>query len=193
MGICRHLAPVLSNILREGRMPPESLNYRFIPLPKPCPPGAEANYADPSKLYRFLAMSPLLTKVLGLVLDARMVHWATKYNHINASVQGASIPYLDTEHLPTHFMECTKTMWNKGASTASIFVDLVKAYDKVHPEIISTILKRLGIPPNLVALLYHWNTNRSAILHVNGIPSDPILTKAGVGQGDVLSCIIFCI
>ncbi|NBO39788.1 hypothetical protein EBU99_14580, partial [bacterium] len=106
---------------------------------------------------------------------------------------GASIPYLDTEHLPIHFMECIKTAWSRKLPIASVFVDFAKAYDKVHPEIISTILTRLGVPPKLVLLLHHWNTNRNVILRMNGTQSDPIHTKAGVGQGDVLSCILFCI
>lgn len=192
MSICDHLAPVLSNILREGRMPDGALNYRSIPLPKPSS-DMNANYADPSKLYRFLAMAPLLTKILGLALDARFIHWATKYNHIDTSFQGASMPYLDTEHLPLHFMECIKAMWEKKFSVASIFVDLRKAYDMVHPDLMSTILARLGVPPNLVKLLHHWNTSRIAILHVNGATSQPIPTKGGLGQGDVLSPILFCL
>jgi hypothetical protein len=134
MNICNHLAPVLSHILREGRMPDGTLDYRSIPLPKPST-DPNANYADPSKLYRFLAMAPLLTKVLGLALDARFIHWATKNDHIDVSFQGASMPYLDTEHLPLHFMECIKAMWDKKLSVASIFVDLKKAYDMVHPQL----------------------------------------------------------
>ena len=192
MNICKHLAPVLSHILREGHMPHGTLNYRSIPLPKPST-DPNANYADPSKLYRFLAMAPLLTKVLGLALDARFIHWATKYDHIDISFQGASMPYLDTEHLPLHFMECVKAMWAKKMSVASVFVDLKKAYDMVHPQLMSAILSRLGVPPNLVTLLYHWNTSRIATLHVNGVPSKPITSKGGLGQGDVLSPILFCI
>ena len=127
-------------------MPDGALNYRSIPLPKPSS-DMNANYADPSKLYRFLAMAPLLTKILGLALDARFIHWATKYNHIDTSFQGASMPYLDTEHLPLHFMECIKAMWEKKLSVASIFVDLRKAYDMVHPDLMSTISPAWESPP----------------------------------------------
>ena len=57
---------VLNKILQEEAMPPGTTNYRSIPLRKPPPKGTIPNWADPASLYRFLSMSPLLTKILCL-------------------------------------------------------------------------------------------------------------------------------
>ena len=58
---------------------------------------------------------------------------------------------------------------------------------------IASELTHLGFPPSIVSLLHHWATSRLTILHINGETTPPLPTEGGVGQGDVMSCILYII
>ena len=189
--ICMHIATVLNSALEEQKMPPGSTNYKSVPLRKRAPDNEPPpNWADPASSWRFITMSPLLTKILCLALDARLVHYLTKNKIIDLSSQGASTPYLPTEwHV--HALLETITLEQRHRDLYLLFIDWKKAYDNVHPEMLAAQLTRIGVPPSLVALMTHWAQTRTTTLHVNGEATAPIPTRAGVGQGDVFSCILY--
>ena len=191
--ICAHIAKVLNLILAEERMPPGTTNYKAIPLRKPAAPGAIPNWADPKDNYRFLNMSPMLTKILCLAIDARTIHMVVKNNLINLNVQGASIPFMGTEWHVFALLESIKAEWLQKRDVYTLFIDWKKAYDNVHPAVLSSQLQRMGFPSSLIRLLAHWNSTRTSTLYINGAASAPIPTQSGIGQGDVFSCILYVI
>jgi hypothetical protein len=191
--ICAHIARVLSLILAEERMPPGTTNYKAIPLRKPAAPGTFPNWADPKDSYRFLNMSPLLTKILCLAIDARTIHMVVKNNLINLNVQGASIPFMGTEWHVFALLESIKAEWQQNRDVYTLFIDWKKAYDNVHPDILASQLQRMGFPAPLIRLLAHWNSTRTSTLYINGVASAPIPTQSGIGQGDVFSCVLYVI
>ena len=193
MKISDGIATVLNKILEEEEMPAGTTNYRSIPLRKPPPKGSIPNWADPSSLYRFLSMSPLLTKILCLAIDARTIHFVTKDKLVNLSFQGASIPFMNTEWHAQALLETIKAEWAANREVYALFIDFKKAYDSVNGAVLTATLKRLGFPPKLLNLLAHWNSTRTSTLHVNGEASAPIPTQCGIGQGDVFSCILYTI
>ena len=199
MEVCGSIASVLNKILAEEAMPPGTTNYRSIPLRKPAPPSTTPwaptipNWADPKSLYRFLSMSPLLTKVLCLAIDARTLHMVIRHKLINMDFQGASVPFMSTEWHAHAFLEAVKAEWKANRDVYALFVDFKKAYDNVSGEVLCATLKRLGFPPPLINLLAHWNATRTTTVQVNGESSEPIPTQTGVGQGDVFSCILYII
>jgi hypothetical protein len=74
-----------------------------------------------------------------------------------------------------------------------LFVDLKKAYDAVHPSTLFAILRAMGLPPNLVNLLESRSNHRTTKVAVNGRSGDAIHMAEGVGQGDILSPILFAL
>jgi hypothetical protein len=193
MLVCGSIASVLNKILAEEAMPPGTTNYRSIPLRKHATPGTIPNWADPKSLYRFLSMSPLLTKVLCLAIDARTLHMVIRHKLINLDFQGASVPFMSTEWHAHAFLEAVKAEWKANRDVYALFVDFKKAYDNVSGEVLCATLKRMGFPPPLINLLAHWNATRTTTVQVNGESSAPIPTQTGVGQGDVFSCILYII
>ena len=193
MKISEGIAIVLNKILEEERMPPGTTNYRSIPLRKPPPKDSIPNWADPSSLYRFLSMSPLLTKILCLAIDARTLHLVIKEKLVNVAFQGASIPFMNTEWHAQALLETIKAEWAANREVYTLFIDFKKAYDNVNGAVLTATLKRLGFPPKLLNLLAHWNSTRTTPLHINGDSSAPLPTQCGIGQGDVFSCILYTI
>jgi hypothetical protein len=191
--ICGSIAAVLNKILAEGHMPEGTTAYKSVPLRKPPSAGSIPNYADPSSAYRFISMGPLVTKILCLAIDARTIHYVTARRLIDFSFQGASVPYMSTEWHTISLVEAVKAEWDNNHDLFLLFIDFKKAYDSVNGEVLTATLLRLGFPPNLVNLLAHWNLTRTTTLYVNGVASDPIPTSAGIGQGDVFSCVLYII
>lgn len=168
------------------------MNYKGIPLRKPVPPQESSpNWAAPETLYRFILMSPLLTKILCLCLDARLVHYFTKNQLVDLSTQGASVPHLSTEYHVHALLSTMVQAKHAGKALYLIFIDWKRAYDNVSSDVLTAILERLGVPEPITNLLHYWSTHRTTTLYVNGERSAPIPTAAGIGQGDVFSCILY--
>jgi hypothetical protein len=138
-------------------------------------------------------MSPLLTKILCLAIDARTLHLVIKEKLVDLSFQGASVPFMNTEWHAQALLETIKAEWAANREVYALFIDFKKAYDSVNGAVLTATLKRLGFPPKLINLLAHWNGTRTTTLHVNGEASAPIPTQCGIGQGDVFSCILYTI
>jgi hypothetical protein len=94
------------------------------------------------------------------------------------------------EHVFT-LTETIKHMWRHKEDAYVLFVDFKKAYDKVHPTALYSVLRHMGVPERLVTVLQHRTARRMTELTINGIPSGPIDQREGVGQGDVLSPMLF--
>ena len=75
--------------------------------------------------------------------------------------------------------------------TYALFVDLRKAYDSVDPRALMLVLQRMGVPASLVELLRHRNRIRTTQATINGARSQPFAMRRGVGQGDIMSPLLF--
>ena len=71
-----------------------------------------------------------------------------------------------------------------------LFLDLVKAFDRVPRELLWSILGKLGIPPKLVQLLKSLHNRFTVKFSVNDIVHE-ILNIIGVKQGDILGPRLF--
>jgi hypothetical protein len=89
--------------------------------------------------------------------------------------------------------EAIKGQWRAGKDTYVAFVDFDSAYPSVHPAALAAVLKRHGLPDNLVGVIETWLLNRSARVQVNGNTTDPVPTAMGLGQGDAHSCVLYTI
>lgn len=72
-------------------------------------------------------------------------------------------------------------------------MDFDSAYPSVHPAALAAVLKRHGLPDNLVGVIETWLLNRTARVQVNGSTTDPVPTAMGLGQGDAHSCVLYSI
>eukprot|EP01036_Dinobryon_divergens_P034126 gene34126-44094_t len=72
------------------------------------------------------------------------------------------------------------------------YIDLTKAYDKVNREVLWTILRRLGIPEEIVLMIVAFHEASKAVLLLNGeLSMTPIELNRGLKQGSVLSPVLF--
>lgn len=187
--LCDKIADILNTAWIEGQLPDPMLQYRTVPLYKQPKPGQVADPADPDS-YRFITISGSLTKTMDTIFTRRITHWAVR-NKVVGDTQEGFLPGRSTEHHVLVMLETIKHMHRSGRRVYALFVDLKKAYDKVHPEALAACLRESGVPARLVDLLLDRTKRRRTQLEVNGKASPPIFMRQGVGQGDPLSPILF--
>ena len=74
------------------------------------------------------------------------------------------------------------------------FIDLQKAYDTVDRTLLWQVLTRIGVPPQMIAIIRQFHDGMSACVRPNdGVCSDWFEVEQGLRQGCVLSPLLFSI
>jgi hypothetical protein len=190
MLVCTKIAALANAILRHGRVPDGFLECITSPLRKYAKPGQPApNFADPDNT-RGITCSNTLAKVFGLLILHRLSHWAEEHKLISPEQVAFQARRSSEMHVWT-LQEVLRDRHQRGTATSVLFADFKKAYDKVHRPILWKILRKFGVPEDLVKILAHWHEESYTRLNINGKLSDPIPMKIGVLQGAVLSPLLF--
>ena len=77
-----------------------------------------------------------------------------------------------------------------GLETWVIFLDLVKAFDRVPRAMLWMVLRKFGVPEKIVSLLIRLHENVNVKFEVQGVTSN-IKSNIGVKQGDILGPFLF--
>ena len=83
--------------------------------------------------------------------------------------------------------------WGKaGVSLFMCFIDLQKAYDTADRTILWQVLTRIGVPPQMIAVIRHCHDGIIACVRPDdGVCSDWFEVEQGLRQGCVLSPLLF--
>ena len=191
MTLSTHLAAFVNRILVEGRVPDEGFaDCISTPVFKPGKPGQpKPDPAEPNN-YRDITVGQLLAKLVSLVLTFRLSHWAVRHSMISPE-QVAFLPYHSAESHVFAFTQLLRSRARASLSTRGLFVDLEKAYNRVHLGSLWCLLRDMNVPARIVDILDDWATKRRTRLRVNGELSRAYSMLAGTPQGDPLSCLLF--
>ena len=75
----------------------------------------------------------------------------------------------------------------------AVYLDILKAFDKVYHKGLIFKLKQIGVTGNLLMLIESYLTNRRQQVVLNGVSSDTKYINAGVPQGSILGPLFFLI
>ena len=79
-----------------------------------------------------------------------------------------------------------------GVSLFMCFIDLQKAYDTVDRTLLWQVLTRIGVPPQMLAVIQQFHDGMSTCVRPNGgVCSDWFEVEQGLRQGCVLSPLLF--
>jgi len=187
--LCDILATAYSSSITTGIAPQLSTENMTVPLFKQPKVGHAADEADPLS-YRFITIGNVLHKIFELAITARIHHWASKHM-MNGPEQVGFVSGHSTEDHVFTLLESIKYEWRHNRPVHALFIDLRRAFDAVNHEALFAVLTHMGFPPKLMALIKDWFSRRTTSVRVNGTDSDPVAMAAGVGQGSVLSPLLF--
>ena len=183
------VARVLTIALARGSISADLAEAIIVPILKSAKPGQFVDRAD-EDAYRGIAVGAVVAKLLACVLTMRLQHWAIRHGVLDP----AQIGFLHRHSSEWHVFalhESIKARRRAGLDTSVLYVDLKKAYDRVHLGALWVLLDAMGVPPALITLLRSWAAARRARVRVNGVLSDPFPVDAGLPQGDPLSPLLF--
>jgi len=181
------LARLFNRMLTDGCVPdtPSFRDGNLTPLFK----GKGGDRNDPAA-YRGITVPSLMGKLLGVIITARITHWATHNNIISPSQVGFRA-WHGADH---HILTLTETLASRAAAgldTAVLFADISKAYDTVPHDALFWLLERMGIAPALVTFLRRWYDGTRITLSMDGVTAAPFVQQRGLAQGAPTSPILF--
>ena len=120
----------------------------------------------------------------------RLSHWVVARGILSPSQAGFS-PLKGCEDHVFSLLELIKAKWRDNRPLYALFVDLKRAYDTVNPQALWAVLCHMGVPDNMLSVLRDWSQKRVTSMTRDGVKSEPWRMVMGVGQGDVLSPLLF--
>ena len=137
--------------------------------------------------YRGIMMLELAYKIVANLLHARLEPIVEKLDHEAQCGfrrwRGCSDAIFTVRQLLSKRRE-------HGLETWVLFIDLVKAFDRVPRELLWKVMLRYGVPPKLVELLIALHASVLVKFEIDGVLKT-LLSIIGVKQGDLLGPILF--
>jgi hypothetical protein len=136
----------------------------------------KGDLSGPNK-WRGIALGDIAAKCISSIIDTRLTKYLTTFG---IDKQCGSLLGKGCADLHEHNQE-----------SFTLFVDLVvKAYDTVNRELLWQILKKSGIPPQMIKVLQKLYNNVTYQMKIGG-KKTKFLSTCGVKQGDNLGPILF--
>lgn len=177
------LARLFSAIGALGLTPAGFTDGTVTAIPKPAAPDATACAS-----YRPITLLPSLYRVLGKILATR---FGIAMNPAIGTEQSAFLPDRRIEDNINFTSLLPLVLTSRGASGATVFLDISKAFDTVDRAFLYDLMAAMGASAGMVnwarILLYHTVASTSA----NGVESTRRTWEAGVRQGCPLSPLLY--
>ncbi|KAG6438908.1 hypothetical protein O3G_MSEX000319 [Manduca sexta] len=193
------LSPILSytiNLSMEYGIFPDKLKLTLIK------PMFKKGDSEDVNCYRPIALIPIFSKIYEKIIYSSLYSFLEKNNLFAPEQYG----YRKTKSINAavyNFIKTVITSMDNRRSAVAIYLDMTKAFDHVHHDILLKKLYKYGIRGNMYNLIKSYLTGRQQATQINRIC--PILknkityqsryniTHFGVPQGSVLGPLLFLV
>ena len=146
----------------------------------------KGDLSDPNK-WRGIALGDIAAKCISSIIATRLTKYLTTFG---IDEQCGSLFGKGCADATFSLKLALQTLHEHNQESFTLFVDLVKAYDTVNRELLWQILKKFGIPPQMIKVLQKLYNNVTYHMKIGG-KKTKFLSTCGVKQGDNLGPILF--
>ena len=183
--IARMLVVIFKTSIDDGDIP-EVLKMAFV-----TPVHKGGSRSQPVQ-YRPISLTSHVIKVLERVLRKSLVGFLDLNGKMDPNQHGSRSQRSCLSQLLEHHEEILRIL-ESGENVDAIYLDFLKAFDKVDIGILLKKTKSLGITGKLGRWIHSFLTGRQQIILVNGKKSQVSYVISGIPQGTVLAPILFLI
>ena len=140
--------------------------------------------------YRPISLLSVFSKIYEKLIYSRIYSYLDKCNLIYSKQFGFRGGY-STNHAIISITEHIRNLLDQGEFVCGVFIDLEKAFDTVHHNILCDKLKYYGLRGKVNDLLKSYLSNRKQFVTINGFDSDLKNIDCGVPQGSSLGPLLF--
>lgn len=142
--------------------------------------------------YRPISLLSSFSKLFEKIIKRRLLGYLEKINFFSRS-QFGFLAGRSSEEALLHHLSYVYSAFNNSQKSASLFLDIAKAFDTVDHEVLANKLLNIGIRGKVFDWFVSYFNNRSQIVKINDKFSEPGYLNCGVPQGSVLGPILFLI
>lgn len=140
--------------------------------------------------YRPISLITNIAKIFEKTIKYRLLHFLTKFKIISNNQYGFQ-EHKSTEDAIAALTKYIYSALDEKSPCLCIFVDLAKAFDTVCHKRLLDKLYKYGLRGNIFTLLKSYLTDRTQLVKIDDVTSDPQTVTYGVPQGTVLGPILF--
>ena len=140
--------------------------------------------------YRPISLLSIYSKIFEKLIYSRVYAYLVKFNLISDKQFGFRSKH-SCNHAIISLTEHVKKLLDDGHIVCGVFVDLEKAFDTVHHDILCDKLNVYGLRGKVNDLFRSYLSNRKQYVSLNGFDSSLEDIKCGVPQGSTLGPLLF--
>ena len=179
------LTHVLNLCFEQSTFPDELKTANVVPIHK----GGDASLFQN---YRPISILPVFSKIFERLLYNRLYGFFLEQGVITNSQFGFRKNY-STEMALAYTIDKITSELDSGSSVVGLFLDLKKAFDTVHHDILLKKLNHYGIRGDALTLLENYLLNRNQAVKFNNQLSPLKSYHFGVPQGSILGPLFFLV
>ena len=140
--------------------------------------------------YRPISILPTTSKIIEKIVNFQIVNYFDS-NLLFSNFQFGFRKKHSTQDTNSLLLEHIYDKLNSKSNVLVSFLDLKKAFDSVHPDILISKLKFYGLDENALKWFSSYLNKRQLCVRINNHVSDPLPIPVSVPQGSILGPTLF--